>query len=80
MVVETSIRITLRDYYAPVKIQTNQVHLETGMISSLSNESCYDLDGSEDHCSTISNDSCEFNEYNELYEGPVTKLTPTEPN
>lgn len=38
VVIQALVRITLRDYYAPIKIQTDQVQLKSRTIGSLNEE------------------------------------------
>lgn len=47
VVVEALVRIILHNYYAPVMLETNQVHLKTGTICPLNEEFSLDSDKSE---------------------------------
>ncbi|XP_047370498.1 uncharacterized protein LOC124957527 [Vespa velutina] len=78
VVVQASVKITLRDFYANVKMKANQVHLQIGTVCALDEETCLDSDGSETYWSNIPTDSCGFNEYDVLYDRLATKLIPAE--
>lgn len=74
-VVQASVKITVRDYYAATKQRNNQLSLKSGITCILNEEHCIDADGNESYWSAIPSDSCGFSEYNDLHERPAVKLT-----
>lgn len=75
VVVQASVEVTLKDYYAAASVKADQIHLQSGTICVYTAETCQDEGGAENFWETLPSDSCGFNEYDVLYEGLATKLT-----
>ncbi|KOC58953.1 hypothetical protein WH47_00965 [Habropoda laboriosa] len=76
VVVQASITITLRSFYAPIRIKTSQVILPSGRHCLVTEEYCEDTEGEATFWTTTSEDNCHFNRYDVLYEGTATKIVP----
>lgn len=76
VVVQASIRITLRTFEASIKRSEGNIYLPTGAHCQIANGYCLDSEGSETYWSPLPVDSCHFDRYDILYEGLGTKLTP----
>lgn len=78
VVVQASIRLTLRAFEAPVKRSTGHIILPSGSQCPLAAGFCLDSEGAETFWSALPTDSCHFDQYDILYEGIATKLLPRE--
>jgi len=76
VIVQASIKITLRTFTASVKRSTGKVLLPTGTQCDLTQNYCIDADGAENYWSSLPVDSCHFDRYDILYQGLAVKLTP----
>lgn len=76
VVVQASIKITLRTFEASIKRSEGSIYLPTGAHCQIANGYCLDSEGSETYWSPLPIDSCHFDRYDILYEGLGTKLTP----
>lgn len=76
VVVQASVKITLRNFETSVKRSTGHVILPTGTQCPLTEGTCLDSEGAETFWSIIPVDSCHFDRYDILYEGLAVKLTP----
>ena len=76
VVVQAAVRITLRDFEAPIKRSSNQIMMPTEVYCDVAEGECLDTDAAENFWSIISMDSCYFDRYDILYEGPANKLSP----
>ncbi|KAL6421533.1 hypothetical protein ACFW04_014292 [Cataglyphis niger] len=65
-----SIKITLQDYTADVRINTNRVQLRSGVACELSATYCSDIEGGN----PVPADTCKFSNYGILYEGYADKI------
>lgn len=75
VVVQASIKVTLRSFEAPVKRTSNEILLLSGTRCPVDKGYCMDSDGSETFWPPIPTDSCHFDRYDILYEGLATKLS-----
>ncbi|XP_070517512.1 uncharacterized protein [Cardiocondyla obscurior] len=75
VVVQASIKITLRSSEAPVKRASGQVILPVGTKCTLSRGYCMDAEGTETYWPILPTDTCHFDRYDILYEGIAAKLT-----
>ncbi|KAL6421472.1 hypothetical protein ACFW04_012203 [Cataglyphis niger] len=73
-VVLGSIKITLQDYTADVRINTNRVQLRSGVACELSATYCSDIEGGDTFWDPIPADTCKFSNYGILYEGYADKI------
>lgn len=74
VVVQVSVKITLRTFEAPVKRSTGHIMLPSGTQCRTSAGFCFDFEGAETYWSIIPTDNCHFDQYDILYEGLVVKL------
>ncbi|KAL6418933.1 hypothetical protein ACFW04_011684 [Cataglyphis niger] len=73
-VVLGSIKITLQDYTADVRINTNRVQLRSGVACELSATYCSDIEGGDTFWDPVPADTCKFSNYGILYEGYADKI------
>ncbi|KYQ49650.1 hypothetical protein ALC60_11283 [Trachymyrmex zeteki] len=74
VVVQASVRITLRTLEAPIKRTTGNIITPSGTHCRLTTGWCTDTEGMETFWAPLLIDHCHFNQYDILYEGPATKL------
>ena len=72
-----TITITLQDYIADVKINTNKVRLRSGVMCELSATNCMDIEGGNTFWDPVPTDTCKLSGYGVLYEGYVKKIIDT---
>lgn len=75
VVVFGTIKITLQDYTADVRINSNRLQLRSGVTCDLGTTSCVDMEGEHTFWEALPEDSCRFSNYRLLYEGYVEKIT-----
>lgn len=75
VVVQASIKVTLRTFEAPLKRSTGQVMLPSGTHCLLSTKGCLDSEGAESYWPVPLMDTCHFDQYDVLYEGLAARLT-----
>lgn len=75
VVVQASIKITLRSFTAPIKYSSNEVILPSGTHCIVSKAECIDIDGSGTYWSPAPGDKCRFDMYDVLYDGLASKIT-----
>lgn len=73
-VVLATLRITLQDYTADVKINTNRIILKSGVTCELSGTYCTDIEGGDTYWELLPVDSCKIETYGVLYQGYVDKI------
>lgn len=73
--VQASIKITIRTVEASVKRSTNELLLPSGVRHPINNRHGLDHDGSETFWTSLSTDTCHFDQYDILYEGLASKIT-----
>jgi len=76
VVVQASIKITLRNFEVPIRCSMNEIILPSGLHCKVAPGQCLDTDGGDTFWSAIPEDSCHFDHYDILYEGIANKLTP----
>lgn len=74
VIVLGSIKITLQDYTADVRINTNKVQLRSGIACELSSTHCSDIEGGDTFWDPVPADTCKFSSYGILYEGYAEKI------
>jgi hypothetical protein len=74
VIVLANIKITLQDYIADVRINTNKVQLRSGVICELSITHCTDIEGGNTYWESVPADTCKFSNYGILYEGHASKI------
>lgn len=75
VIVLGTLKITLQDYIADVRINTNRVHLRSGVTCILSTTYCTDIEGGDTFWEPVPTDKCKFSSYGVLYEGNANKIT-----
>lgn len=76
VIVQASVRITLRRMQLPIKHMTNEVILPYGTRCRATEGECYDADGTMTYWRTAPTDCCQFNKYDVPYEGMAHRLFP----
>jgi len=76
VVVQASVRITLRNFEVPIRRSTDEIILPSGLHCKVAPGQCLDTDGGDTFWSAVPEDSCHFGHYDILYEGIANKLTP----
>lgn len=77
VVVQGTVKITTRSLQLPVRYNTNEVILPSGARCHVTDGECNDADGMTTYWSTLPIDSCQFNRYDVLYQGPAYRLSST---
>jgi len=75
VVVQASVRITLRNFEVPIRRSTNEIILPSGLHCKVAPGQCLDTDGRDTFWSAVPEDSCHFGHYDILYEGIANKFT-----
>ena len=73
VIVQATVTVTLRDYPATVDIENNKIHLSGGISCDFNRESCSDFEGGYNFWNRLPNDSCGFDKFVVLFEGPAKK-------
>ena len=55
-IVQGVIKITFQEYYANVDLNTNKLHLRSGITCSLSESHCVDIEGGQTFCNPLPDD------------------------
>lgn len=76
VVVQATVKITLRDFEASIRRSSDEIVLPSGLHCKVATGTCLDMDGGETFWSTVPPDNCHFSHYDVLYEGKASKLTP----
>ena len=71
--VQGIVSVTLKEFIAPVNLNTNKVHLTSGMTCVLQDGFFTDLEGGQTFWDTLPRDACNFNKYKILYQGRANK-------
>ncbi|KYN17050.1 hypothetical protein ALC57_10687 [Trachymyrmex cornetzi] len=74
VIVLGSLKITLQDYIAEVRINTNRVHLRSGVGCELSSTHCTDIEGGDTFWDPLPVDHCKLFDYGVLYNGHADKI------
>lgn len=75
VIVQATAKISISNYVGDINLKAGQIILRSGTHCQLADGSCTDIEGNTAHWETEPVDSCMFNRYDVLYEGPATKLT-----
>lgn len=75
VVVQATVKISIRKLELPVKHATNEIIFPSGTRCRVTEGECYDADGMITYWSVLPMDSCHFNRYDILYEGTAYRLT-----
>ena len=74
VVVQGTIKKSLSEQTAEIKLNSNTIHLRSGTIFSLSDSHCIDQEGGYTFWNTVPVDNCKFQKYSIIYEGLANKL------
>lgn len=74
VVVLATVKITLQDYRATVKIDNNQIMLRSGIHCDLKAGQCTDIEGGNTFWKSVPEDTCKTTNYGVLYDGHATKM------
>lgn len=74
VVVQAIVRISLRSSYVPVKLSAGKILLKSGTVCTLSDSFCLDLDDGYSYWKPMPTSSCNFHQYDVLYEGLANKI------
>lgn len=75
VVVLALVRITLKSGFVPVKLGSGKIILKSGTICELNDGFCIDSEDGYSFWTPMPTSSCDFHQYDVLYEGPATKIT-----
>ncbi|KYN00614.1 hypothetical protein ALC62_08613, partial [Cyphomyrmex costatus] len=76
VMVQAVVKITLRALELSVKRAAEYIIMPSGTYCKISSKLCIDADGSETYWLPMPIDNCHFDQYDILYEGLATKLSP----
>lgn len=74
VIVLSSVKITLQDYTAKVRLNTNKVKLRSGVTCELNTGQCTDIEGGNTFWDPMPADTCKLSTYSSLYRGLADKI------
>lgn len=74
VIVLSSVKITLQDYTAKVRLNTNKVKLRSGVTCELNAGQCTDIEGGNTFWDPMPADTCKLSTYSSLYRGLADKI------
>jgi len=74
VVVQAIARVSLKTSYVPVQVNTGKIILKSGTICALNEGFCLDSDDGYSFWKPMPTSSCNFQQYDVLYEGSATKI------
>ncbi|KMQ88976.1 hypothetical protein RF55_11456 [Lasius niger] len=74
VVVIGSVKITLQNYLADVRLNTNRIQLRSGVTCEFGSVHCIDVEGGDTYWEPVPAGPCKFNNYGILYEGFAYKI------
>ena len=63
----------MQERYATINLNSNKIQLGSGIICTLSDTYCADVEYGQTFWNTLSKDVRNFNKYEVIYEGPANK-------
>jgi len=75
VIVDAIVRINLRSSYVPVHLSTGRIILKSGTVCELADGFCIDYEDGYTFWKPMPTSSCNFHQYDVLYEGLATKMT-----
>lgn len=75
VIVDAIVRITLKSSYVPVHLNSGKIILKSGTVCTLSEGFCIDSEDGYTFWKPMPTSSCNFHQYDVLYEGPATKIS-----
>ena len=73
VVVQAIFKITLQEHYATIHLNSNKIQLGSGIICTLPDTFCTDVEYGQTFWDTLPNDVCNFNKYEIICERPANK-------
>ena len=73
VVVQAIFKIILQEHYATIHLNSNKIQSGSGIICTLSDTYCTDVEYGPTFWNTLPNDACNFIKYEVIYEGPANK-------
>ncbi|XP_043270285.1 uncharacterized protein [Venturia canescens] len=74
VVVQGTVKISLRNYMAQVSLESNQIYLRSGTVCALLETNCQDADGGNTFWDSRPLDNCKFDRYGILFDGIAKKI------
>lgn len=74
VIVLGTVKITLQDYFANVRLNTNRVQLRSGVVCELRATQCTDIEGGSTFWNPFPTDSCRLYDYSSLFRGYADKI------
>lgn len=74
VVVQGVVKITLKSSYVPVQLNTGRIILKSGTVCVLKEGFCIDSEDGYSYWKPIPVSTCDFHQYNVLYQGLATKI------
>lgn len=74
VIVLSTVKITLQDYTAKVRLNANRVQLRSGVTCELNAGHCTDIEGGNTFWNPAPSDTCKLSDYSSLYRGTVDKI------
>lgn len=75
VIVDALLRISLKTSYVPVHLSSGRILLKSGTVCDLSNGFCIDSEDGHTYWKPMPTSSCNFHQYDVLYEGQAVKTT-----
>jgi len=75
VIVDAIVRIDLRSSFVPVHLSTGRIMLKSGAVCELADGFCIDYEDGHTYWKPMPTSSCNFHQYDVLYEGLATKIT-----
>lgn len=74
VVVQGIAKVTIKSSYVPVQLNTGKIMLKSGTICTLKEGFCIDSENGYTYWKPIPTSSCDFHQYNVLYQGQAAKI------
>ena len=71
--VQAILKITLQEHYATIHLNSKNIQLGSGIICTLSDTFCTDVEYGQTFSDILPNDVCNFNKYEVIHEGSANK-------
>jgi len=75
VIVDAIVRINLKSSYVPVHLNTGRIMLRSGTVCELTDGFCIDYEDGHTFWKPMPTSSCNFHQYDVLYEGLASKIT-----
>lgn len=74
VVVQGIAKVTIKSSYVPVQLNTGKIMLKSGTICTLKEGFCIDSENGYTYWKPVPTSSCDFHQYNVLYQGQAAKI------